>query len=284
MTGPCEAGCLAHRSAQWAWAAVVVISTQRRRHGSGSLGSRLRDSALHAGGSIGGTPENNTYPGVREAGLSGWRGWNTDVVVKKDTIYPWKVLELGWDLKSWWIQARGLDLFTSCQLLIGWELSPGGALISGKGTSFCWGQLLSRDLAASPQQPALAVAGGRRSSVLKGGPGWYTPASTMRGVLWPSFAGLYSSAGPEQWSLMVRIYRGVLCMVVSEKERCRVLTTNAGKEEEDGIFKLGSEDERQRGKGKGGLEEIKVSRTRQTKKKREGERRTNYQNTRRSWS
>lgn len=71
-------------------------------------------------------------------------------------------------------------------------------------------------------------------------------------------------------------------MVVSEKERCRVLTTNAGKEEEDGFFKLGSEDERQRGKGKGGLEEIKVSRTRQTKKKREGERRTNYQNTRRS--
>lgn len=50
-----------------------------------------------------------------------------------------------------------------------------------------------------------------------------------------------SSAGPEQWSLMVRIYRGVLCVVVSEKERSRVLMTNAGKEEEDDIFKLGSE-------------------------------------------
>ena len=53
---------------------LSLSSAQRRRHGSGSLGSRLRDSALHAGGSIGGTPENNTYPGVREAGLSGWRG------------------------------------------------------------------------------------------------------------------------------------------------------------------------------------------------------------------
>ena len=40
---------------------------------------------------------------------------------------------------------------------------------------------------------------------------------------------------------MVRIYRGVLCVVVSEKERSRVLMTNAGKEEEDDIFKLGSE-------------------------------------------
>lgn len=63
----------------------------------------------------------------------------------------------------------------------------------------------------------------------------------MRGVLRSSSAGFYSSAGPEQWSLMVRIYRGVLCVVVSEKERSRVLMTNAGKEEEDDIFKLGSE-------------------------------------------
>lgn len=63
----------------------------------------------------------------------------------------------------------------------------------------------------------------------------------MRGVLWSSFAGFYSSAGPEQQSPMVRIYRGVLCVVVSEKERSRVLMTNAGKEEKDDIFKLGSE-------------------------------------------
>ena len=37
-------------------------------------------------------------------------------------------------------------------------------------------------------------------------------------------------------------------------------------------------DERERGKRKRGLEEIKASRTQQTKKKREGERQTNYQN------
>ena len=90
---------------------VTVIITQRSRHGSGSLGSRPWGSALHAGGSTGGTPENNTYPRAREAGLSGMDRLNTDVVAKKDTIYPWRVLELGWDLKSWWIQARGLDLF-----------------------------------------------------------------------------------------------------------------------------------------------------------------------------
>lgn len=95
-------------------------------------------------------------------------------------------------------------------------------------------------------QPAAAstrLSWGKELFSPKGGPGWCTPASTIGGVFWSSFAGFYPPAGPEQrwWcSLMVRIYRGVLCMVVSEKERSRVLLPNAGKEGEDDIFKLGS--------------------------------------------
>ena len=198
------------------WAAVIVTTIPhshhhdtKKCHRSGSLGSRLWAWDLHAG-VMGGALGNNT-----RGALVRQLGWAEEEVKywrssKKDSIWPWKVPELGWPLESPWIKARRLGLHTLTSACHGRECSLG--------------QCLSRDITGSTQPPSVWVLGPKR---------WFQvvyPVSTTRGVAHSSFSRFYSlwaQSSCHWWWIFMEL----LCIVAPEEESSGRFITNAEREE-----------------------------------------------------